>query len=305
MLGILLLTCVPLKADPRVVVILKPVHGLVTGVMDSVAVPHLLLQGAFSPHEYSLRPSDAQALSEADVIVWVGEAMETFMERPLTSVSDETRIVELLHSPGMHLLETREGGVWDKQGIETGNGKHEGHQEHTTSQIDPHIWLDPENAAEIVQVVAATLSDVDPINKQVYDANKERVLAQIKSLRAELLISITPIKDRPFIVFHDAYQYLEKHLGLNAVGTITVTPERLPGTRRIISIRRKVAELGAVCIFSEPQFKPRILDSIVSETNAKAGILDPLGAGIPAGPNHYVTLMRRLVEDLKSCLGSS
>jgi len=303
-LGIFLLTSFSLAADPKVVVILKPVHGLVTGVMDSIAVPHLLLKGAFSPHAYSLRPSDAQALSEADVIIWVGEAMETFMERPLRSLGDETRVVELMDSPGMRLLERREGGVWDKRDNTTANANHAAHREHSSSQIDPHIWLDPENAAAIVMRVAATLSDVDPINTHIYEANKERLLGQIKLLRAEMLIAVRPIQERPFIVFHDAYQYLERYFGLNGVGTITVTPERLPGTRRIMAIRHKAAELGAVCIFSEPQFEPRILASIISETSARSGILDPLGADIPAGSDHYFTLMKTLVVDLKNCLGS-
>ena len=121
---------------------------------------------------------------------------------------------------------------------------------------------------------------------------------QIKRLKARL----TPYREKPYVVFHDAYQYFEKRFGVSAIGSITVSPEVLPGAERVSKLREKVKSLNATCVFSEPQFEPKIVTTIVENTNSGTGVLDPLGTEISDGPDLYFTLVRNMASSLENCL---
>jgi len=300
---------------PAVVVTLKPVHSLVAGVMAGVGEPRLLIAGAASPHAYSLRPSDAQALSEAELVFWVGDGMETFLEKPLESLAGDAAVVTLSQVPGVTLLKTRAGGTWeahDEHGhdVEHHDVEHHdeaevGHEEehaHHHGAHNLHIWLDPDNAMAIVRAAVTALSEVDPDHAADYARNGEALIDRLAALDRELRADLTPVFQAPFVVFHDAYAYFERHYDLNAVGSITVSPERTPGAQRLSEIRAKIGELGAACVFSEPQFAPRVVRTVVEGTSARQGVLDPLGADHPAGPDAYFALMRDLAASLKKCL---
>lgn len=168
-----------------------------------------------------------------------------------------------------------------------------------------HIWLDPHNARAMATAIAEALIEADPDNSGVYRANREILLRRLDQLDKEMTSELASVQDKPFIVFHDAYQYMEQHFGLNAVGSITVSPERQPGAQRLNEIREKIAELGAVCIFAEPQFEPRLVGVVAEGTQAKTGTLDPLGADLEYGPEMYFSLMRGNAEALRNCLGAS
>ena len=165
-----------------------------------------------------------------------------------------------------------------------------------------HVWLDPHNAKHIVAAAVSTLADVDPDNAAAYRRNGAAMLARLDALDAELRESLAPIKDVPYVVFHDAYPYVEARYGLNAVGSITVSPERTPGAKRLVEIRRKIRETKAACVFSEPQFEPALVSTVLTGTSAKTAVLDPLGADLPAGPEAYVQLVRNLAAALVDCL---
>ena len=289
---ILLATLGIAYAGPRVVVTVKPLHSLVAGVMAGIGEPDLIIRGAGSPHTYSLKPSDARLLENAQVIFWIGESLEAFMEKPLAALGSKTRIVEVMQIPGITLLPGREGGAWDE---------HAGH-DHGGDGHDGHLWLDPANARVIAREVAAALGQVDPGNRGRYAANAETLVAHIDALDAELKAQLAPVHDIPFVVFHDAYQYFEKSYALRAVGSITVSAERKPGARRVKEIRDKIRSLGVRCVFSEPQFSSALVDTLIEGTNTRTGTLDPLGAGLPAGPEAYFTLMRDLGSSLAECL---
>jgi zinc transport system substrate-binding protein len=288
-------------AAPKVVVTIKPIHALVAGVMSGMGTPELLLDGGQSPHTFTLRPSDVRRLGAADLIVWVGKDFETFLVQTLKSMPQRTRILELLDSPGIAKLPIRQGGVW------------EGRQEHAASGpgaqaehvIDPHVWLSPQNVREMVTLIKEALIELDPVNAERYQQNARNLKTRINDLDQELLTRLTPVQWVPFIVFHDAYQYFERHYHLNPIGTITLSPDRKPGARRIHEIRAKLEKLEARCIFSEPQFEPKLIKTIVMGTRVKTGVLDPVGADIPAGRDAYFTLMRRLGDSLATCLQDS
>lgn len=287
-------------AAPRVVVTVKPLHSLVAGVMAGVGVPELIIRGAGSPHTYNLKPSEARLLDGAQVVFWIGESLETFMAAPLAALGSRARVVALLHAPGVAPLRGRGGGPWEEHpGSEAA-----GAGEHVDATYDGHLWLDPAKAQVIARTVAAVLGESDPAQRERYADNADRMIARIAVLDAELGGTLAPVRDVPYVVFHDAYQYFETHFALRAVGSVTVSPERTPGARRIREIREKIRSLGARCIFSEPQFPSAILGTLLEGTGTRTGTLDPLGADLPPGPEAYFTLMRALGSSLASCLGS-
>ena len=180
-----------------------------------------------------------------------------------------------------------------------------GHEGHAHGENDMHIWLDPDNARAMAAAIAEALIEADPDNSGVYRANREILVRKLDQLDKEMTSDLASVKDKPFIVFHDAYQYMERQFGLNAVGSITVSPERQPGAQRLSEMREKITELGAVCIFAEPQFEPRLVGVVAEGTQAKTGTLDPLGADLEYGPEMYFTLMRGNAEALLNCLSES
>ena len=296
-------------AAPRVVVTVKPLHSLVAGVMAGVAEPDLIIRGAGSPHTYSLKPSEARLLEGAQVIFWVGESLETFMEKPLAVLGSKARIVQVMQVPGITLLAGRKGGAWEGHaGHDDAVPGHDAREtpvhagEHVAAMHDGHLWLDPANARLIARHAAEVLGQLDPANSGRYAANAAALVARVDALDAGLKATLAPVRDIPFVVFHDAYQYFERSYALRAVGSITVSAERKPGARRVKEIRETIRSLGARCVFSEPQFSSALLGTLLEGTNAGTGTLDPLGAGLPAGPDAYFTLMRSLGSALAECL---
>jgi len=296
---------VPAVAAPQVVASIKPIHSLVAAVMEGVGSPALIVKGAASPHTYAMKPSDAKALASADVVVWIGPAFEGFLAKPLASAGKAT-VVELMDAPGLTLLDAREGGAWeahDHGHKHDHDHKHgHGHDDHDHDEVNSHIWLSPPNAKRIVAVTAEALSAKDPANAGTYAANAARVSAALDALDAELKAALAPVAGRPFVVFHDAYQYFEAYYGLNGVGAITVSPDRRPSAKRLAAIRDKIKSLGAVCVFAEPQFEPTLVNTVVEGTQARTGTLDAEAADIAEGPDLYPTLMRRLASSLADCL---
>jgi zinc transport system substrate-binding protein len=284
------------RADaPRVVASIAPLASLVEGVMAGQGAPHVLVPPGASLHDYALKPSDAAALDGAALVFWVGPMLEAFLEKPMSTLGAKAKVVAMASAPGVVVHRGREGGVWESQETHDDHG----HEDH---EIDGHIWLDPANALAMVGAVREALIAADPANAARYAANADGVSGRLRELNEELATLVAPVKAKPFITFHDAYQYFEKRYGLNAVGTITVSPERPPGARRIAEIRRKVADLGAACVFAEPQFEPRIVRTVVEGTAARTGTLDPEGASLVAGPELYFDLMCGLGRDLVACL---
>jgi zinc transport system substrate-binding protein len=303
-IGLLLMALGSAEADPAradeiaVVASIKPVHSLATAVMQGVGAPALLVKGASSPHDYSLRPSDARALDYAQVVFWVGDGLETFLGKPLAALASDATIVALSETEGIELLATREGGIWAEH--EQGEGDEPGH-----GQFDMHLWLDPRVADAMVGAIVAALSAADPGHAAVYLSNGNALRARLRELDQSLAVRLEPIADRPFVVFHDAYQYLEKRYGLNAVGALAVDPRRRPGAQRLGAIRDRLQELDAACVFAEPQFEPTLVDTVIEGTGASKGVLDPLGAALDAGADQYFQLMDALAAALAGCLSAA
>ena len=353
------------QAAPKVVASILPIHSLVASVMDGVGKPTLLLKGNASPHTFSLKPSQARLLSQADAIFWVAHDIEAFLEKPMETLAKKGVSVELGGTKGLTLLKYREGGAWEeeshddhKKGHDDKHAKHDGHDNHEKKhgnkhakhddhddhkkghdhkhekhdghdnhekkhgdkhakhddhddhaghahgEYDMHVWLDPQNARIITLAIAEKLKTIDPANAAIYEANAKRLAERLNTLSEKLKTKLSPIKSAPFFVFHDAYQYFEKRYGLNGVGSITVSPERKPGAKRVRELRAKIKKARVDCVFSEPQFEPAIVRSLVADSNAKSGVLDPLGFGIKPGPNGYFELMEKMANSLARCLAA-
>jgi zinc transport system substrate-binding protein len=287
------------QAQPRVVASIPPVHSLVAGVMDGAGAPALLVPPTASAHTYALRPSEARLLSEANLVFWIGPVYETFLEKPLAALAGQARTVRLADTPGITLLQARAGGPWE------GDGHDHGHSHGAKGKAEPdgHLFLDPMNAKAMVPAIAEALAAADAANAARYRANAAAIAARLDALDGELRGIFAPVRERPFILFHDAVQYLEKRYGLNAVGSITVSPDRQPGAQRLQRLRRKIDQLGAVCVFAEPQFEPTLMQTVVERTRAKTGVLDYLGVGVAPGPDAYAETMRTMARALAGCLG--
>ncbi len=270
-----LIACVEKTQQAQVVVTIKPIHALVSGVMDGVGTPLLLLKGGESPHHYTLRPSQVRQLHAASLIVWVGPTVETFLEKTLLTLNQP--LLRLIDLPDLSLLKS-------------------GETHHHDHEIDPHIWLDPINAIKIVQAIAQDLSQTDVNNAARYKANATRLIKRLEQLDQSLKEQLAPIKNIPYIVFHDAYQYFEHRYGLNAVGVISLTPETRPSVKHVYELRERLKRQNVRCVFTEPQFDSSLVDSLIENTTARRGILDPLGA------DNYFTLLNNLAKSLNQCL---
>ncbi|MGG7578495.1 zinc ABC transporter substrate-binding protein [Rhizobium sp. Nf11,1] len=313
---------------PVVVTSIKPIHSLVAAIMEGVGEPALIVDGASSPHTYSMKPSNARSLQETKVIFWVGPNLEAFLEKPLEALGSNASVVELDNAPGLTKLPFREGGAFEphddgdhenasgddhghdhaaEPGRDDGHAHHDDHEEHEHGHgaFDTHLWLDPMNAKAMATVITTTLVAADPANALTYQANAKALDDKLTALDKEIAATVAPVKDKPFVVFHDAYQYFEHRYGIRVAGSITVSPETIPGAERVSEIHRKVGELGATCVFAEPQFEPRLVKVVIEGTSAKSGILDPEAATLKAGPDLYFTLMRGIADSMKACLSSA
>ncbi len=278
---------------PNVVASIPPVHSLVAKVTEGVTVAHLIVPPGTSPHGFALRPSDAVALADADLVVWVGPELEAFLANDLDDLAPRARILALLHDAGLETLPIRSGGAWPAQRDDAG----EGDAEHDAGGADPHVWLDPINAVAMVTAIADSLSRIDPDHAAAYAANAARAEADLRALDQRVRKALEPIRGRPFVVFHDAYQYLERRYGLNGIGALATHPELSPSARDMVGLRARLRALGQVCVFREPQFSDATVASLVEGTDAIMGTLDPVGVFAPGA-----VLYDRLVESIGAAL---
>ena len=297
-------TAVPASAEIKVVVSIKPLHALVAGVMAGVAEPKLLVDGVASPHTYSLKPSDARQLNQADIFFRMAEAVEPFTVRIVRALPKSVEVVTLLEAPGLRLLGLRTGTTFERTTDKGGEAAHAHGLPQKPDAVDGHAWLDPDNAKAMVERIRLALSTKDASHAAEYKRNADALTGRLEALGAELHGQLQPVAGRPYIVFHDALQYFEQRFGLNVVGAIAISPELPPSGKRLTELRRRILALGAMCVFAEPQFDRRLVENLVEGTDARTGMLDPEGGRLPPGADLYFVLMRRLAEEIRGCLAA-
>ncbi len=297
---------------PQIVATIKPVHSLVAGVMGDTGEPALLVDGITSPHGYALKPSQRKLLNEANLVFLIDPHFESFLAKVLHDLPGHVRAVKLAQAGGVTVLDHRAGGVWEahvhsahthatQEDLSHHEHAHEP-MEHDESHSDRHLWLDPQNAIVLTKAIAKELGKVYPEHRSIYKKNAKAQIASLTALDAQLAVTLFPLKSKPFIVFHDAYQYLERRYGLTAVGSITLEPEQKVSAKRIKAIRQKLTDSQAVCVFREPQFDDKLINTVIEGTTVKSGTLDPIGADIKAGAGLYAAMLQNLAKDLTTCL---
>jgi len=286
------LPTIAIAAGPRVVVSLKPVHGLVADVMKGVGEPYLLLTASANPHSHALRPSEARKLVQANVVFWVGSNLEGFLRKPLLNLPSGSHVVPLLRNHRLLRLKQRQGGIWEIDDPDRNKG----------SEFDPHIWLDPRNARVIVRQIVAVLSQIDPDNTANYEINGKRLGLELTKLERDIDELLAPVRTLPYFVLHGAYQYFEFRFRTHGIGAIALDHDHKPGARRIAMIRQRLRVGDVRCLFQEAEFSSKIVTALTEGTATRVGVLDPIGKSVHPGPGAYSRILRDLAGNLKKCL---
>ena len=234
-------------------------------------------------------------MQKANLIFWIGHDLEAFLERSIENIAPQAVSVPLIESHGIKTLPFREGASFDEH-------DHDKHDEHDHGEFDPHVWLDPNNAKILVAEIEEQLTKIYPKHADTFANNANTIAKELDALTDEINLELKDVKSKGYIVFHDAYQYFEHRFDMSALGSVTVSPEVMPGVNRIRKLQQKVKQLEAICVFSEPQFEPKLVATITENTSAGSGVLDPLGASIEKGPQLYFKLIRNMALSIKECL---
>ena len=346
------------STDIKVVTTIKPLHSLISRIMETRGEPQLIIEGTNNPHTFVFKPSHAKMIEEADIVFWIGEDLEAFMEKPLNSLAKDTKKIAFMDSESIEKLKFREENIFDDHDDHDGHkdddhddeheghddhddhddhdghdDEHEGHDDHDDhdghkdddhddhddhdghddehddhaghhdghnhGEFDAHIWLDPENAKEMVKIIRDELIKIDPEGQRQYSVNAAGATLELDNLINNVETELS--KDISYIVFHDAYQYFETRFGVKSAGALTLNPDVLPGAKQIADIQDLISDKGIKCIFSEPQYNPKIIETLGNDMNISTGVMDPLGAFIDAGPTMYVELINGIANSIKEC----
>ena len=293
---------------PKVVTDIPITHSLVTRVMAGIGMPDLIVDRGASPHEYSLRPSNAASLEVADLVFWISNGLTPWLDDALNTLARNAKVIELMDAKGATVLSFREGATFETHSHqhkqdEDGHDEHKHDEdEHATGNVDPHGWLDPYNGRIWLDVIATALSKIDPTNSDIYFANATQAKADIDTVISELEETLAEFRGTNFIVYHDAYQYFEKRFDVLAAGSISLGDVSDPSPARIAEVRKIVEELGITCVFSEPQFNSELVRTVSDRVSVKTRVIDPLGTQFTLGPDFYLNVLRGIAQSMASCL---
>lgn len=289
-------------AAPIVLSDIAPTHSLVSMVMGDIGDSSLLIDSANSPHDFSLRPSDARKLSNADIIFYTSSVLTPWLDDALISLADGTPLVELISTQGTTLLEFRDNNVFEHDHAHDHDHSSDDHNSELT--FDPHAWLDPSNAQVWLKRIASELSAIDPPNAARYQANSLDAIRMIEEMSENVRQSISTINEHAYVVFHDSYHYFESYFDIHAIAAINLADGTHPSIQQITQLQALLNNTKATCVFSEPQYSERLVNTITQGTHAKRGVLDPLGVNLSTGKGLYNSLIQSLSDELLRCLTS-
>ena len=289
-LPFLMLGPVALHAEtPKVLADIAPVHSLVAQVMGDLGEPALLLRPGASPHDYALRPADARALQDANVVIWVGEGLTPWLHDPIESFADGKTMLALLETDG-----------WEVIGLEEGHDDHD--HDHDHGDTDPHAWLDPDVAQVWLTQIAETLAAADPENAATYKANATEAGAALAALSATIDGQLRPVRGTPYLVSHDAYGYFARRFDFPDSGAIALSDAQTPSAARISGLQETLADSNVGCILTDPQVDSRWAALVGEGTDVRLVQVDAIGGDIPAGADHYAAMLTQLADQVTACL---
>jgi len=288
-----------------VVASIKPIHSLVAAVMGDIGTPHLLLEAPSSAHHFTLKPSQARSLQAADIVFWVGPTMEQPLTKALATLAPQAQTLPLIESAGLvkinfdKVTPAHEKHDHEKHDHE----KHDEHAKHDDHLINPHIWLDPQNAKIMLGVIAARLAKADPENASTYAANADAMAARLATLETDITSQLASYSAAKFLVLHDAHVYFERRFGLRNYGAITTEPDVMPTASRVKALRDELREHRFDCIFTEPFLGQKAVALTAEGSKVSIGTLDPIASNLPAGAQLYPDLLMSYAKSLQSCFG--
>ena len=299
---------------PNVAADIAPVHSLVSRVMEGVGAPKLVIKSGASPHDYRLRPSEAKALQDADLVFWMGEELTPWMNGALETLASKASITTLLDQEGVTLHDFRESALFEAHDHDDDKDHkdHDDHDDHDDDKDhkdhddhgghDPHAWLSPENAKLWLNIIASKLSVADPQNAASYFMNAAAGQAEMEEMIVEVNVMLKPVQGGKFVVFHDAYQYFENDFDFYASGAISLGDSSDPSPARIQKVQKRIRDEGIQCVLAEPQFNEGLVVTVMEGSEATASVIDPLGAELNTGPNLYTQLIKNMAKTLRDCL---
>ncbi|MGB8928686.1 zinc ABC transporter substrate-binding protein ZnuA [Pantoea agglomerans] len=293
-----------LPAQANVVASLKPVGFIAAAIADGVTPVDVLLPDGASEHDYSLRPSDAKRLKNADLVVWVGPEMEAFMAKSAAELPAQKNLA-MVNIDGVKPLLISGGEDEDEHTAEKSEEQDADAHHHHHGEFNMHLWLSPEIARKTAVAIHGKLLELMPQDKAKLDANLQQFEVALADTDKRVSAQLAPVRNKGYFVFHDAYTYFEKQYGLSPTGHFTVNPEIQPGAQRLHQIRTQLVEQKAVCVFAEPQFRPAVIDAVARGTQVRKGTLDPLGTDISLAKDSYVKFLSQLSSQYVSCLNGA
>ncbi|MEN4741269.1 zinc ABC transporter substrate-binding protein ZnuA [Pantoea agglomerans] len=293
-----------LPAQANVVASLKPVGFIAAAIADGVTPVDVLLPDGASEHDYSLRPSDAKRLKNADLVVWVGPEMEAFMAKSAAELPAQKNLA-MVNIDGVKPLLISGGEDEDEHTAEKSEEQEADAYHHHHGEFNMHLWLSPEIARKTAVAIHGKLLELMPQDKAKLDANLQQFEVALADTDKRVSAQLAPVRNKGYFVFHDAYTYFEKQYGLSPTGHFTVNPEIQPGAQRLHQIRTQLVEQKAVCVFAEPQFRPAVIDAVARGTQVRKGTLDPLGTDISLAKDSYVKFLSQLSSQYESCLNGA
>ncbi|WP_339862062.1 zinc ABC transporter substrate-binding protein [Paremcibacter congregatus] len=284
--------------DLKVIATIKPLYSLVASVMGDKGNLDLMVKGGLDPHIYRLKPSNIRQIHNSDVVFYIDPDMETFLKRIFKRNYGSFMAVPMAQQKDINLMPYRTSKVWYKDVVDDD-------ETHSEGENDLHVWLDPANARRMVQVIEEVLSYHDPYNRLTYIENAQKTIARLYAMEEEIREKLRPLREKPMIVYHDAFQYFERAFGLKSVGAILLRADQNPSAKHLKVLKKIARERNVTCVLGTPGAHPRIATVVMSGTKAGFGVVDPLGVYLDTEPDLYFKMMREMTQSILDCQNKS
>jgi len=288
------------QSIPNVVVSIKPIHSIVSALMEGTSRPQLLLESSDSAHTFHLKPSQLSLLSNADLVITIGDSFETGLKKTLGNIKDSSRVI-VSEINDLNLYDFRYVDIDEiNEDEKDEHTDHEEYEKHTG--LDLHLWLDIVNMQKTAQYISEKLIIIDPNNSNVYEANLIKIYSRLNKLKLELQQQLAPVRSEKFAIFSDTLQYFEKSFHFQKPVIITPYHGARLSIHRTLEARKKMKDLKIKCLLYGPENTSKKMNVLSEGLPIKALRIDILGAKLNAGSEQYFNLMKGLSSQLVKCL---
>lgn len=318
------------SANASVVTSIKPLGFIASSIAEGVTDTQVFVPAGASPHDYHLKPSDVQKLKAADLVLWIGEDVDQFLAGSLKKNVDASKVVTIAKLAGItpdmlakgehhhhdHDHHHHDGEDHDHEHHHD-HGKSEAHEhqhnhgtddahdhdhDHDELETNWHVWYSPRISQVVAEAVADKLTQQFPAKKALIEKNLAEFNRSLNAQNEKIKQQLAPVQKKGFYVFHDAYTYFNEAYGLNQVGAFTINPLVAPGAKKLAHIKEEIEEHKVGCLFAEPQFTPKVIETLHKSTGVKVGRLDPMGDAVALGKDSYANFLQYTADSYYNCL---